>query len=61
MLGLGVAALGGVLAIAAVVLSSLPMLLVGSAAVGFGNAAMNLTRYAAADLYPPAQRAGALA
>lgn len=60
VLGLGVAVLGGALAVAAVVLSSLPMLLIGSVGVGFGNATMNLTRYAAADLYPPAQRAGAL-
>lgn len=60
VLGIGVAVASGALAIAAVALSSLPLLLVASAGVGFGNAAMNLTRYAAADLYPVAQRAGPL-
>ena len=60
VLGIGVAVVGGGLAILAVVLASLPLLLIAAAAVGFGNAAMNLTRYAAADLYPAAQRAGAL-
>ena len=60
VLGIGVAAVGGVLAVVAVVVSSLPLLLVASAGVGFGNAATNLSRYAAAELYPAAQRAGAL-
>lgn len=60
VLGIGVAVISGGLAIASVALSSLPLLLIASAGVGFGNAAMNLTRYAAADLYPAARRAGAL-
>jgi MFS family permease len=60
VLGIGVAVLSGALAIAAVALASLPLLLLASAGVGFGNAAMNLTRYAAAELYPVAQRAGVL-
>jgi MFS family permease len=40
--------------------ASLLLLLVGSALVGFGNAALNLSRYAAADLFPVERRAGAL-
>ncbi len=60
VLGIGVAVVSGGLAIAAVALASLPLLLFASAGVGFGNAAMNLTRYAAAEMYPLAQRAGAL-
>ena len=60
VLGLTVAVAGGALAVGAVVAHSLPLLLVASAAVGFGNAAMNLSRYAAADLFPVDRRAGAL-
>lgn len=60
VLGIGVAAVGGGLAVVSVVVGSLPLLLVASVAIGFANAAMNLTRYAAADLYPPAERGGAL-
>lgn len=60
VLGLGVAVMGGALAIVAVTATSLILLLVSSALVGFGNAALNLSRYAAADLYPVERRAGAL-
>ena len=60
VLGISVAIAGGAVATWAVVAASMPMLLVGSAAVGFGNAAMNLSRYAAADLFPVDRRAGAL-
>lgn len=60
VLGLGVAVVGGALAILAVTAASLMLLLVSSALVGFGNAALNLSRYAAADLYPVERRAGAL-
>ncbi len=60
VLGIAVAVLGGGLAIVAVIAGSILLLLGASVAVGFGNAAMNLSRYAAADLYPPARRAGAL-
>jgi MFS family permease len=60
MLGLAVAVGGGAVAIVAVMAASLLLLLVGSALVGFGNAAMNLSRYAAADLFPVERRAGAL-
>jgi MFS family permease len=60
VLGICVAVVGGVLAVVAVTAASLPLLLVASALVGFGNAAMNLSRYAAADLFPADRRAGAL-
>jgi MFS family permease len=60
VLGLSVAVGGGALAVLAVTAASLPLLLVASALVGFGNAAMNLSRYAAADLFPADRRAGAL-
>ena len=60
VLGLAVAVVGGALAVLAVMAVSLILLLVSSALVGFGNAALNLSRYAAADLYPVDRRAGAL-
>jgi MFS family permease len=60
VLGLWVAVGGGILAVLAVTVASLILLLISSALVGFGNAAMNLSRYAAADLYPVEHRAGAL-
>jgi MFS family permease len=60
VLGISVAVVGGAIAIGAVMAASLPLLLVGSALVGFGNAALNLSRYAAADLFPVERRAGAL-
>ena len=60
VLGLSVAVGGGALLIVAVTAASLLLLLVASALVGFGNAAMNLSRYAAPDLFPVERRAGAL-
>lgn len=60
VLGLSVAVVGGALAVVAVTTHSLALLLIASALVGFGNAAMNLSRYAAADLFPVERRAGAL-
>lgn len=60
VLGISVAVVGGALAVVAVLAVSLPLLLLASALVGFGNAAMNLSRYAAADLFPVERRAGAL-
>jgi MFS family permease len=60
VLGIAVGLGGAVSAVVAVLTSSFPLLMVGSLTVGFGNAAMQLSRYAAADLYPPDRRAGAL-
>jgi MFS family permease len=60
VLGISVAVAGGGLAVLAVIAASLVLLLIASALVGFGNAALNLSRYAAADLFPVDRRAGAL-
>lgn len=60
VLGIAVGLGGAVAAVVAVLTSSFLLLMVGSLTIGFGNAAMQLSRYAAADLYPPARRAGAL-
>ncbi len=51
---------GGLLATVAVVAGSLGLLLAGTFLVGFGNAANQLARYAAADLYPAKRRASAI-
>ncbi len=51
---------GAVLATAAVIATSLPLLLVGMFFIGFGNSSNQLSRYAAADLYPDARRASAI-
>jgi MFS family permease len=51
---------GALLATTAVVLASMPLLLIGTALIGFGNASNQLSRYVAADLYPPDRRASAL-
>lgn len=58
--GYGVGVAGAVVAVAAIVASSLPLLLLGSVLIGFGNSANQLSRYAAADLYPQERRATAL-
>lgn len=60
VLGISVAVAGGALAVVAVTAASVVLLLIASALVGFGNAALNLSRYAAADLFPVDRRAGAL-
>ena len=58
--GLAVGFLGGVLAVAAVLASSIVLLLVASALTGFANGVGNLGRYVAADLVPPNRRASAI-
>ncbi|HEY3165016.1 MAG TPA: MFS transporter [Candidatus Limnocylindrales bacterium] len=58
--GYALGALGGLVATAAVMTGSLPVLLIGTTLIGFGNASSQLSRYVAADLYPPARRASAL-
>ena len=57
LLGLVVGALGGGVVFGAVLLESIPLLLLGSAMTGFANAAGNLGRYIAADMVPPERRA----
>jgi MFS family permease len=59
-LGYLVAVGGAAVAIAGVVLPSLPVLLLGCLAIGFGNSSNQLSRYAAADMYPEARRASAI-
>jgi len=58
--GYAVAVLGAVVAIAGIVILSLPIVLLGSLAVGFGNSSNQLSRYAAADMYPTNRRASAI-
>ena len=58
--GYGIGVVGAFVATLAVVVASLPILLVGTLLIGFGNASNQLSRYVAADLYPPDRRASAL-
>ena len=51
---------GALVATVAVVAESLPILLLGTLLIGFGNSSNQLSRYVAADLYPAARRASAL-
>jgi MFS family permease len=55
-----VGVLGAAVAVAAIVAGSLPLLLLGSLLIGFANSSNQLSRYAAADLYPADRRATAL-
>ncbi|WP_405807284.1 MFS transporter [Streptomyces sp. NBC_01187] len=55
-----VAALGGLVVVAAATAGSFPLLLVGMAAFGAGNSANLQARFAAADLAEPAHRARAI-
>jgi MFS family permease len=59
-LGYVVSVIGALMATFAIIGSSLPVLLVGTVLVGFGNASNQLSRYTAADLAPPARRASAI-
>jgi MFS family permease len=58
--GYGIGVGGAFVATAAVLTESLPVLLVGALLIGFGNSSNQLSRYAAADLYPVARRASAI-
>jgi MFS family permease len=58
--GLAIAVGGCALAFLAIGAWSFPILLLGALVIGAGNAAINLSRYAAADLYPSDRRAGAV-
>lgn len=51
---------GALVATAAVVVASLPFLLVGTFLIGFGNASNQLSRYTAVDLVPPERHASAI-
>jgi MFS family permease len=58
--GYSIGVVGGLIATLAVINASLPMLLVGTLLIGFGNASNQLSRYVAADLFPVERRATAL-
>ncbi len=58
--GYALGVVGAFIGTAAVVLASLPLLLVGTFLIGFGNASNQLSRYTAADLVPPARHASAI-
>jgi MFS family permease len=60
MAGYLVGLAGAVVATAAVVLRSFPLLILGTFVIGFGNSSNNLSRYAAADLVAPNRRAWAI-
>jgi MFS family permease len=51
---------GAFIATGAIVAHLLPLLLIGTLFIGFGNSSNQLSRYAAADLYPVARRASAI-
>jgi MFS family permease len=58
--GLAVGFAGAVLACAAVTLRMLPLFLFGLLCMGMANAALQLGRYVAAEVHPPAERARAI-
>src|SRR5512143_948854 len=58
--GYAIGVSGAFVATVAVAVMSLPLLLLGTVLIGFGNASNQLSRYVAADLYEPARRASAL-
>jgi len=58
--GYTAAALGSVVGGVSLFTRSLPLLLVGMALLGLGNASSHLARYTAADLYPADRRGSAL-
>ncbi len=58
--GYVIGVVGAVVATAAVLVVSLPLLVVGTFLIGFGNASNQLSRYAAADMYPDSRRASAI-
>jgi len=58
--GYVVGVVGAALATVAIVIRSMPLLLFGTLLVGFGNASNQLSRYAAADMFPVHRRASAL-
>ncbi|HSL77747.1 MAG TPA: MFS transporter [Candidatus Limnocylindrales bacterium] len=58
--GYVVSVIGALIATVAVITSSLPILLVGTVLIGFGNSSNQLSRYVAADLATPDRRASAI-
>jgi MFS family permease len=60
IIGIAAAVVGAAGSLLATAIGSFPLLLLAGIGLGIGNAAVYLARYAAADLYPPERRAGAL-
>lgn len=60
LIGLAIGIGGSVVAVSAVIISSIPLLLLGSALTGFANGTGQLGRYVAADLASPNRRASAI-
>ncbi len=58
--GYMVGAFGAALAAAAVIARSFPLLLLATVLMGFANSSNQLSRYTAADMFPPARRASAI-
>jgi MFS family permease len=58
--GYVVGVIGAVIAVSGIVAQSFPVLLIGCVAIGFGNSSNQLSRYAAADMYPSSRRASAI-
>jgi MFS family permease len=58
--GYAISVLGAVIAIGSIVGTSLPLLLIGTLLIGFGNSSNQLSRYTAADLVTPDRRASAI-
>jgi MFS family permease len=59
-LGYTISVGGAIVAAAAVVTVSLPLLVLGTLVIGFGNSSNQLSRYAAADLVPLGRRASTI-
>jgi MFS family permease len=59
-LGYAIGVVGALIATAAVVSGSFPLLLLGTLLIGFGNSSNQLSRYANADMAPLARRASAI-
>ena len=58
--GYAVSVIGALVATFAIIVSSLPILLLGTVLIGFGKASNQLSRYVSADLAPPDRRASAI-
>ncbi|MCV0403402.1 MAG: MFS transporter [Chloroflexi bacterium] len=60
LVGIGIGVFGGAVALAGVLVASLPLLLLGSGLAGFANGSAQLGRYVAADMFPAARRASTI-
>ena len=58
--GYTVGVVGALVATASIIMASLPLLLLGTVLIGFGNSSNQLSRYVSADLVPEERRASAI-